>query len=622
MTSESKKQDTFSAPALDVEPEYPPTLPMTALNFQKPSNAQRKLNLTSSLQKSAFMQTNDEVSRRHSNDSMTAPTNINPQLAFSPQMHPSSRRASNVSPISSSSMVREVEKKTIGPSRKNSVTSTHSNFSYRVPIKSYLRGFKKDESEYNLHHKQLQSASQLESMFSNVSKRPSILVTTGSEESDEQSRGKTLWKILRFAVLDSHELVDQMKEEAAVASLARKRRFTIKKLSNMREKFDTNATTSVKLPPFPENQPTPETFQHSSALFHKYFLYRAFDEKGEFIPAYMRHTDTFTSVTFENDGLHPMSIFGLVTNTVMIENIGGIGSILSRILPIGALFAVFMHIQACTLYYMASIEEFFSWSVQFDHWKFFPGGFDAAGYTDRYIWMLTQAVGNTFSMNFKPETTTEQVTNIIFIVIGATLYALLVGLLSSAAIAYDSSGRMYRQKIDELNEYLTWKKIDEVTKKKVLSYYEFKYRGKYFEEQTLLADMNNSLRMELASINARRLIEQVTFLKREMKDGRDNFVFHQGENATEMFFIQTGKVNIIVNGKLVTTSSSDLSLEVALIANIPRTATVQAALACILYSLSSKDFALILNEFEDMKERIDLIYQDRMEKVRKEKEGK
>ncbi|KAJ3291592.1 anaphase-promoting complex subunit Hcn1 [Rhizoclosmatium sp. JEL0117] len=291
---------------------------------------------------------------------------------------------------------------------------------------------------------------------------------------------------------------------------------------------------------------------------------------------------------------------------------------------------------------MASIEEFFSWSVQFDHWKFFPGGFDAAGYTDRYIWMLTQAVGNTFSMNFKPETTTEQVTNIIFIVIGATLYALLVGLLSSAAIAYDSSGRMYRQKIDELNEYLTWKKIDEVTKKKVLSYYEFKYRGKYFEEQTLLADMNNSLRMELASINARRLIEQVTFLKREMKDGRDSiyigkmanalnvvyyvlgdFVFHQGENATEMFFIQTGKVNIIVNGKLVTTSSSGSFFgEVALIANIPRTATVQAALACILYSLSSKDFALILNEFEDMKERIDLIYQDRMEKVRKEKEGK
>ncbi|ORY46622.1 hypothetical protein BCR33DRAFT_132487 [Rhizoclosmatium globosum] len=103
--------------------------------------------------------------------------------------------------------------------------------------------------------------------------------------------------------------------------------------------------------------------------------------------------------------------------------------------------------------------------------------------------MLTQAVGNTFSTNFKPETNLEQIINIVFIIIGATLYALLVGLLSSAAIAYDSSGRMYRQKIDELTEYLNWKRIDEATKKKVLSYYEFKYRGKYFEEETLLADM-------------------------------------------------------------------------------------------------------------------------------------
>ncbi|KAJ3291591.1 anaphase-promoting complex subunit Hcn1 [Rhizoclosmatium sp. JEL0117] len=317
MKTDSMKQDTFSAPALDIEPESPPTLPMTSLIFQKPSNAHRKLNLNSSLQKSTFMHAKDDVSRRHSNDSMPVQANIKPQLALSPKRTPSSRRASNESPSSSSSMVREVEKKTIGASRKNSVTSNHSNFSYRVPIKSYLRGFKKDESEYNLQPKQLQSANQLESMLSNVSKRPSILITTGSEESGEQSRGKTLWKILRFAVLDSRELVNQMKEEA-VTSMARKRRFTIKKLSSMREKFDTNATSSVKLPPFPENQPTPETFQHSSALFHKYFLYRAFDDKGEFIPAYMRHTDTFTSVTFENDGLHPMSIFGLVTNTVMI----------------------------------------------------------------------------------------------------------------------------------------------------------------------------------------------------------------------------------------------------------------------------------------------------------------
>ncbi|KAI8615964.1 cyclic nucleotide-binding-like protein [Chytriomyces sp. MP71] len=244
--------------------------------------------------------------------------------------------------------------------------------------------------------------------------------------------------------------------------------------------------------------------------------------------------------------------------------------------------------------------------------------------------------------NWIPESNAEQIVNLCFILVGAVLYALLVGLLSSAAISYDASGRLYQQKIDELMQYLTWKRIDEETKTRVLSYFEFKYRGKYFEEQSLLEDMNNSLRMELASINCRRLIEKVPFLHRQAGDGRDeiylgkiatalkaayyitgDYVFHQGDSATEMYFIQSGKVNIIVNSKLVSHANEGSFFgEVALIANIPRTASIQAAVPCVLYSLSANSFGEILNEFEDIKERVELIFQDRMEKVKKEKEGK
>ncbi|KAJ3072481.1 anaphase-promoting complex subunit Hcn1 [Podochytrium sp. JEL0797] len=266
----------------------------------------------------------------------------------------------------------------------------------------------------------------------------------------------------------------------------------------------------------------------------------------------------------------------------MVEDINGIGSILCRILPVGGIFIGFMHIQACTLYYVASIHMFDTWDIQFDHWKYFVGGIEAAGDLDR---------------------------------------------------------RLYRQKIDEITEYMIWKQIDESTKKKVLSYYALKYRGKFFEEHTLLSDMNNSLRMEIATFNCRKLLEQVPFLKREMNDGRDiiylgkmatalnavyyvpgDYVFHQGDYGAEMFFIQAGKVNILVGGKLVATSHAGSFFgEVALIANIPRTATIQAGTACTLYSLSSKDFANIINEFTDMKERIDLIYQDRIATIMSQK---
>ncbi|KAJ3023335.1 UNVERIFIED_CONTAM: anaphase-promoting complex subunit Hcn1 [Siphonaria sp. JEL0065] len=323
-----------------------------------------------------------------------------------------------------------------------------------------------------------------------------------------------------------------------------------------------------------------------------------------------------------------------------IESIGGIGNILARIIPVGITVIIFIHIQACVVYYVGRLTEFTTWDTQFDHWRLYQGGggVESAPVFERYIWMLSQSMGNTFPMTFKPQTIAEQVTTLMFIVTGAILYATFVGLISSAAISFDASGKLYRQKIDELTDYLTWKNIDATTQRKLLNYYEFKYRGKYFEERSLLADMNESLRMELASINSRQLIEKVPFLKRDMKDGRDNiylgkiatalnpiyfipgdYIVNQGEQATEMFFILTGKVNIQVNGVVVTTFSDGAFFgEVALIANIPRTASVQAITTCHLYSLSAKDFGSIILEFDDMKQRIDQIYEERMAKVRME----
>ncbi|KAJ3013395.1 UNVERIFIED_CONTAM: Potassium voltage-gated channel sub H member 7, partial [Siphonaria sp. JEL0065] len=93
-----------------------------------------------------------------------------------------------------------------------------------------------------------------------------------------------------------------------------------------------------------------------------------------------------------------------------------------------------------------------------------------------------------------PETNPEQIATFVFIALGAILYATVVGLISSAAISIDAPGKLYRQRIDELREYLNWKEIGKETKKKLLDYYEFKYRGKYFEETGLLGDLNESLR--------------------------------------------------------------------------------------------------------------------------------
>ncbi|KAJ3015885.1 UNVERIFIED_CONTAM: anaphase-promoting complex subunit Hcn1 [Siphonaria sp. JEL0065] len=324
---------------------------------------------------------------------------------------------------------------------------------------------------------------------------------------------------------------------------------------------------------------------------------------------------------------------------IRLQNTGGLGNSLTQILSIGVILVIFVHLQACVLYYISKTSgDFMDWDKQFSHWGLYPGGVEMAPPGDRYVWMVLQSIGNIFPLEFKAGTNAEQVASFVFSAVGAFLYAALIGLISSAAISYDAPGKLYRQKIDELTEYLNWKNIDNRTKKKLLDYYDFKYRGKYFEESSLLADMNESLRREISMMNCKRLIEKVPFLKRNCGDGRDDifmgkiatalvpvffvpgdYVFNQGERSTEMFFVLSGTVNIIVNGCIVASfDDGNFFGEVALIANIPRTASVQAATACNLYSLSAKDFQAIILEFEDIRHRIDQIYEERMMRVRME----
>ncbi|KAJ3297048.1 hypothetical protein HDU79_004891 [Rhizoclosmatium sp. JEL0117] len=223
-----------------------------------------------------------------------------------------------------------------------------------------------------------------------------------------------------------------------------------------------------------------------------------------------------------------------------------------------------------------------------------------------------------------PQTQLEQFMAIFFIFAGAGLYAVLVGYISSAAISVDNSGRVYNQKMEELKDYIKWRQLNTETKEKLISYYETKYRGKYFEEDTLLGDMNEALRTEVSLHNTLDLITKVPFLRREVGDGRDDIfyarvasVLHiryyipgdcvtkEGDSGTDMFFILSGKLDILIGGE-VRKSLYDGAYfgEVALINKVLRTATVQAKMPSVLYRLTYQDFHTVINEFADIKIRV------------------
>ncbi|KAJ3251606.1 anaphase-promoting complex subunit Hcn1 [Chytriomyces hyalinus] len=215
-------------------------------------------------------------------------------------------------------------------------------------------------------------------------------------------------------------------------------------------------------------------------------------------------------------------------------------------------------------------------------------------------------------------------------------YASIVGMISAFSMGFDASGRLYKQKMDELREYFRWKDINEITQRKIYKYYEIKYRGKFFEEEILFSDLNEPLRKEIALHNCKSIISKVNFLRRDMGDGRDDLflgriamslktcyfvtgdiIISEGGVDSDMYFIMSGHVNVFVSGKNVTTlSEGSFFGEVALMGNLSRTSTVQAVSSCMLYRLSKRNFADILTEYPDMKEKVEIIFSKTLAKLR------
>ncbi|KAI9338800.1 hypothetical protein BDR26DRAFT_862788 [Obelidium mucronatum] len=314
-----------------------------------------------------------------------------------------------------------------------------------------------------------------------------------------------------------------------------------------------------------------------------------------------------------------------------LESKIGVGA--AKIVPIAVAIFFYIHYNACMIFYSGKIHDFMGWSQLWMQ-------MDQASLWESYIWSFMLAVGNMFPMSFKPQTLVEQFTAIIFIFVGAGLYAVLVGYISSAAMSIDNSGRVYNQKMEELVDYIKWRKLNEETRDKLVQYYETKYRGKYFEEDGLLGDMNEALRTEISLQNTRDLIFKVPFLRRDMQDHRNEIfysriasVLHvryfipgdcvtkQGESGTDMFFILSGKVDVLIDGdRKVSLYDGAYFGEVALITKTLRTATVQARMPSVLYRLTYQDFHGVINEFPDMQMRISELALERDKLLRLAKE--
>nr|XP_034973123.1 potassium/sodium hyperpolarization-activated cyclic nucleotide-gated channel 2 [Zootoca vivipara] len=190
------------------------------------------------------------------------------------------------------------------------------------------------------------------------------------------------------------------------------------------------------------------------------------------------------------------------------------------------------------------------------------------------------------------------------------------------------NGMVYKQ----VEQYMSFHKLPADFRQKIHDYYEHRYQGKMFDEDSILEELNEPLREEIVNFNCRKLVASMplfanadpnfvtamlTKLKFEVFQPGD-YIIREGTIGKKMYFIQHGVVSVLTKGnKEMKLSDGSYFGEICLLTRGRRTASVRADTYCRLYSLSVDNFNEVLEEYPMMRRAFETVAIDRLDRIGK-----
>lgn len=270
-----------------------------------------------------------------------------------------------------------------------------------------------------------------------------------------------------------------------------------------------------------------------------------------------------------------------------------------------------------------------------DSWTVREGVVTADAAT-QYIRSLYWVVVTTTTVGFgdiTPHRNVEYVFAMGVILLGASMYAFVIGSIASLVSRIDGGKAAFWDRVENVTAYLRARRIPPAINAHVRSYYEYvwaTYRGT--DHQSLLRDLPPPMRLDVLLHLTQDLLVHVPMFRHCTTALRDvlllamrpaiyapgDAILREGEYSDGVYFLSRGTVEVLSEqGKRThgTLGSGDHFGELSLLLNEPRTGTVRAVTFCDVFVLSKREFERIKQEHAEFRDVLKWVAAERSEKV-------
>jgi hypothetical protein len=291
---------------------------------------------------------------------------------------------------------------------------------------------------------------------------------------------------------------------------------------------------------------------------------------------------------------------------------------------------ILMHWLAC-IWFFAS----FAGGFPADSWTARAGIVDS-GAIEQYIRSLYWTITTMTTVGYgdiTPARNVEYVLSAIIMLMGASLYAFIIGSVASLLSSIQAAKNSHWERIDSVTEFLRQRQVPADIDAKVRHYYEYiweRYRG--LDKNEMLNDLPGPLRLEILLHLASNILETVPLFRYCSPALRnalltslesrtytpDSYIANEGELGKSIFFLVEGSVEIIsVEQKKSwgTLAEGDYFGYMSLALGEHRTASIRAVGYCDLLILNKEDFNRIKSEFPEFNDVLKQVSAERTEQL-------